>query len=201
MLEQLFGSRTRVKLLRLFLSEPEKLYFVREITRMIDERINSVRRELKNLEDMGLVLSHDKDQKRYYQANSDFILFPELRGLILKAQVILEDKLVSDIKALGNIQYMVLTGFFVGIQDNSTDILLVGKINRDKLTRLMDKFEKFFNRGINYTVMTTKEYKYRRDLTDRFLYDILENKNIVMIDKFSKVMKKDIEEKEVKEEK
>ncbi|MFA6525488.1 MAG: winged helix-turn-helix domain-containing protein [Patescibacteria group bacterium] len=201
MLEQLFGSRTRVKLLRLFLSEPEKLYFVREITRMIDERINSVRRELKNLEDMGLVLSHDKDQKRYYQANSSFILFPELRGLILKAQVILEDKLVSDIKALGNIQYMVLTGFFVGIQDNSTDILLVGKINRDKLTRLMDKFEKFFNRGINYTVMTTKEYKYRRDLTDRFLYDILENKNIVMIDKFSKVTKKDIEEKEIKEEK
>jgi DNA-binding transcriptional ArsR family regulator len=201
MLEQLFGSRTRVKLLRLFLSEPEKLYFVREITRMIDERINSVRRELKNLEDMGLVISQDKDQKRYYQANSSFILFPELRGLILKAQVILEDKLVSDIKALGNIQYMVLTGFFVGIQDNSTDILLVGKINREKLTRLMDKFEKFFNRGINYTVMTTKEYKYRRDLTDRFLYDILENKNIVMIDKLSKVQKKELAGKDVKENK
>ncbi|MFA6392375.1 MAG: winged helix-turn-helix domain-containing protein [Patescibacteria group bacterium] len=199
MLEQLFGSRTRVKLLRLFLTEPEKLFFVREITRTIDERINSVRRELKNLEDMGLVMSHDEDQKKFYQVNSNFILFPELRGLILKAQVILEDKLVSDIKALGNIQYMVLTGFFVGIQDNSTDILLVGKINRDKLTRLMDKFEKFFNRTINYTVMTTKEYKYRRDLTDRFLYDILENKNIVMIDKFSKFQKKDIEEQEIKE--
>jgi predicted transcriptional regulator len=199
MLEQLFGSRTRVKFLRLFLTEPEKLFFVREITRTIDERINSVRRELKNLEDMGLVMSHDEDQKKFYQVNSNFILFPELRGLILKAQVILEDKLVSDIKALGNIQYMVLTGFFVGIQDNSTDILLVGKINRDKLTRLMDKFEKFFNRTINYTVMTTKEYKYRRDLTDRFLYDILENKNIVMIDKFSKFQKKDIEEQEIKE--
>jgi len=199
MLEQLFGSRTRVKLLRLFLSEPDKSYFVREITRMIDERINSVRRELKNLEDMGLLISQNRDQKKFYQANSNFILFPELKGLILKAQVILEDKLVSDIKALGNIQYMVLTGFFVGIQENSTDILLVGKINREKLTRLMNKFEKFFNRDINYTVMTTKEYKYRRDLTDRFLYDILENKNIVMIDKLSKVQKKDIEKIENKE--
>ena len=174
MLEQLFGSRTRVKLLRLFLSESDKSYFVREITRIIDERINSVRRELSNLEDMGLLVTYPKDQKKYYQANSNFILFPELKGLILKAQVILEDKLVSDIKALGNIQYMALTGFFVGLQGNSTDILLVGKINRDKLTKLMTNFEKFFNRGINYTVMTTKEYKYRRDLTDRFLYDILE---------------------------
>ncbi|MBU2229551.1 hypothetical protein KJ810_04045, partial [Patescibacteria group bacterium] len=64
---------------------------------------------------------------------------------------------------------------------------------------LMNKFEKFFNRDINYTMMTTKEYKYRRDLTDRFLYDILENKNIVMIDKFSEIQKKDIEEKENKE--
>lgn len=192
MLEQLFGSRTRVKLLRLFLSNPGRHYFVREITRKVEERINSVRRELKNLEDMGLITSLDKNQKKYYQANDNFILFPELKSLILKAQVILEEKLVSDIKSLGNIQYMVLTGFFVGMKDLSTDILIVGKINRKKLHRLMKKFERVFNHAINYTMMTITEFKYRRDLTDRFLYDILENKKIVMIDKFSKVQKREL---------
>lgn len=192
MLEQLFGSRTRVKLLRLFLANPESHYYVREITRKIEERINSVRRELKNLEELGLIVFLDKNQKKYYQANDNFILFQELKSLILKAQVILEEQLVSDIKSLGNIQYMVLTGFFVGLKDVSTDILIVGKINRKKLNRLMKKFERFFNHEINYTMMTSKEFKYRRDLTDRFLYDILENKKIVMIDKFSKLQKRDI---------
>jgi len=192
MLEQLFGSRTRVKLLRLFLANPGKLYFVREITRKVEERINSVRRELKNLSDLELVVSHDKDQKKYYKANENFILYPELKSLILKSQVILEKKLVSDIGALGNIQYMVLTGFFMGMKDQTTDILVVGKVNRRKLDLLVKRFEKFFNHEINYTAMTAKEFKYRRDLTDRFLYDILENKKIVMIDKFTETKKKEI---------
>lgn len=192
MLEQLFGSRTRVKLLRLFLSNPDKHYYVREITRKVEERINSVRRELKNLEEMGLVFSEDKNQKKYYKANDNFILYPELKSLVLKAQVILEKKMVMDIESLGNIQFMVLTGFFVGIKDHLTDILIVGKVNRRKAQHLVKKFEKVFNHDINFTIMTTKEFKYRKDLTDRFLYDILENKNIVMIDRLSKIGKKDL---------
>lgn len=192
MLEQLFGSRTRIKLLRLFLANPDKLFFVREITRKIEERINSVRRELKNLEEMGLIIFRNKNQKKYYQVNDSFILYPELKSLILKAQVILEEKFVTDIKSMGNIQYMVLTGLFVGMKDRQTDILIVGKINRRKLNRLIKKFEHVFNTEINYTVMTAKEYKYRRDLTDRFLYDVLENKKIVMIDKLGKYLKKEI---------
>ncbi|PIY97254.1 MAG: hypothetical protein COY66_00445 [Candidatus Kerfeldbacteria bacterium CG_4_10_14_0_8_um_filter_42_10] len=189
MLEQLFGSRTRVKLLRLFLANPDKIYFVREITRKVEERINSVRRELKNLEELGLILFEDKNQKKYYRVNDQFILYPELKSLILKAQVILEERLVSDIESLGNIQYMVLTGFFVGIKNHLTDLLIVGKINKRKIQRMIKKFEKTFNHEINFTIMTTKEFKYRKDLTDRFLYDILENKKIVMIDKLSKNFK------------
>ena len=83
MLEQLFGSRTRIKLLRLFLGNPEREYFVRELTRLIDERINSVRRELANLESIGLVKSLSKDKKRFYQVNDKSPVFEEMRALIL----------------------------------------------------------------------------------------------------------------------
>lgn len=55
MFEQLFGSKTRVKLLSLFYNNPERPFYVREITRKIDEQINSVRRELQNLLNIGIV--------------------------------------------------------------------------------------------------------------------------------------------------
>lgn len=182
MLDQLFGSRTRVKLLSLFLTNPETDYFVRELTRKVNERINSVRRELENLESLGAVTAYQNGQKKFYRANTNFVLFPELKNLILKSQMTLERNLAHSIKAVGQISYLVLTGIFTGVPDAQTDMLIVGKVNRTKLTRLIDRFHKDFDKKIRYTVMTRKEFDYRNSLTDKFLYQILENPKIVVSD-------------------
>ena len=55
-LEQMFGSKTRARLIGLFLQYPKEAFFVRELTRRIDAQLNSVRRELKNLVEMGIIL-------------------------------------------------------------------------------------------------------------------------------------------------
>ena len=68
--EKLFGSKTRAKLLRLFFENPEKSFYVREMTRVIDEQINSVRRELLNLEGIGIIKNETFDNKIYYSANT-----------------------------------------------------------------------------------------------------------------------------------
>lgn len=185
MLEKLFGSRTRVKLLRLLFLNPEKQFFVREITRTIGERINSVRRELKNLEELNLIFQEEKNRKKYYRVNIESILYPELRALVLKTQVSVEKRLIKNIEELGNVKYMVLTGVFTGVQGVPTDMLIVGTVNRAKLDHLIQKFESDLNAPVNYTVMTMKEYMLRRDITDKFLYDILENKKIVAIDRLN----------------
>jgi len=187
MLEQLFGSRTRVKLLRLFLTNPKISYFVRELTRKINERINSVRRELDNIERIGLISSQDIGQKKYYKVDVNHILYSELKSLLLKSQITLERNLARDLKNMGQVSYLALTGSFVGIKDVPTDILIVGKVNRLKLRRLISKFKKDFDHQIKYTIMSKKEFDFRNNMTDRFLYNILENKRIVIIDKiFSK---------------
>ena len=67
--EKLFGSKTRAKLLNLFFENPEKSFYVREMTRVIDEQINSVRRELLNLESIGVIKNETFDNKVYYSAN------------------------------------------------------------------------------------------------------------------------------------
>lgn len=187
MLEHLFGSRTRVKLLRIFLSNQDRAFFVRELTRKIKERINSVRRELTNLEKIGIIIKKNEKRKVFYQVNKEHILYQELRALILKAEVGLERSLARTIKSIGNVRLMVLTGMFTGMKEETqTDILIVGTINRKKLNSLMKRFQEDFGRQINYTVMTSKEYKYRKDLTDRFLFNILENNKVVLVDKINK---------------
>ncbi len=186
MLEQLFGSRTRVKLLRVFLTNPGKSYFVRELTRKIGERINSVRRELDHLAGIELVVGEVKDQKKYYRINEHHILYPELKSLIIKSQLTLEKDLARNLRSIGQISLLVLTGIFTGVADVRTDLLIVGKVNRAKLKRLMNQFKKNFDHSIRYTVMSKKEYEYRNSLTDRFVFDILENKKVTVIDKLNK---------------
>jgi hypothetical protein len=72
MIEQLFGSKTRVKLLQLFYQNPNRSFYVREITRKIDEQINSVRRELANLLSIGIITSDNSNNKLYYEVSQDF---------------------------------------------------------------------------------------------------------------------------------
>jgi len=63
MLQKLFRSRTRVKLLTLFMMNPGREMYVREIARSTEENINAIRRELANLEEMGLLKSKRRKSK------------------------------------------------------------------------------------------------------------------------------------------
>ncbi|OGY54297.1 MAG: hypothetical protein A2912_04645 [Candidatus Buchananbacteria bacterium RIFCSPLOWO2_01_FULL_40_23b] len=202
MLEQLFGSTTRVKLLRLFLNNPSQPFYLRELARKIKTQLNSIRREIDNLEKIGIVKSvqlaastptakvkHQpkikKSNKKYFLVDSDFILFPELKALLLKAQLLLERSFVSKIEKMSAVKLFILTGAFVGIEGFATDMLVVGMVNRKKLAGIVKDFEKELNHSINYTSMTVSEFRYRQDITDRFLYDILEGRKIIIIDKIS----------------
>jgi len=199
MLEQLFGSKTRVRLLRLFLNNHKGAYFVRELTRKIGSQINAVRNELDNLVAMGLVIAvadsqggeasaaagrkkRNPSQKKFYRLNTDALLYPELKALFLKSRVLLEKDFVKKLTGSGSVSYLALMGVFVGPDPAPTDLFIVGRVNREKLTGLIKDFEQEIGHEVNYTVMTPQEYKYRRDVTDRFLYSILESKKIVVVD-------------------
>ncbi|MBI4239854.1 hypothetical protein HY620_02620 [Candidatus Uhrbacteria bacterium] len=211
MLEQLFGSKTRTKLLRLFLLNPDEAFFIRELTRKIDTQINSVRRELQNLyecdilevvqvqpsgeaiaEPREVTLTKPESRKdslvatqarKFFRMNKNFVLFNELKLLFLKSPLLFQNELIRELKNIGTIDFAALTGFFVDREDISVDLLIVGEAPKTKLLKLINAFEKEFEREINYTTMTTEEFLYRKSLTDRFLFQILEGKKIVIINK------------------
>ncbi len=192
MLENIFGSRTRFKLLKLFLTHPGEYFFVRELTRRTEEKLNSIRRELANLEDIGLIKAEDKikldpqkdtkEKRKYYTVNLDFVLYEEFKNLILKSRLLLEKTLAKEIKNLGKVKFLVLSGIFVDDKNSKTDLLIVGSIDRQKLDALVKKLEKNFEQDIRYTIMPTTEFNYRNQVTDKFLFEILEGRNIIVID-------------------
>lgn len=192
MLEHLFGSTTRLKLLRLFFNNPERSYFVRELSRVIDTQLNAVRRELANLEEFGVVkqvaFGEAKEEEvgtersKYYQLNNQFFLNEELSALLTKTQLLEERNFIDLIKKrCGNIKTMILTGFFTQA-DVGTDMLLVGEVKPVPLAKAIRDFEKFLNRPIRYTVMDEKEFLERREIGDKFLYSIFESKHVLGTD-------------------
>ena len=183
MLEQLFGSRTRDKLLKLFLESPDQQFFVREITREINERIHSVRRELENLTNLGLLTSKQVDQKRFYKVNKEFVLFEELTALIKKSKSLVERVISERVKKLDGLRYLALTGQFVDDENMPTDVLLVGKISKEALLKFIKDLEKIYQTEIRYTHLTSREFNLHREVTDKFLYSILNGKKVVLVNK------------------
>jgi hypothetical protein len=154
MLEHIFGSKVRVKLLKLFLSqEDDKDYYVRELSRVLGTHLNSIRRELDNLEKVGLVGSIEKDKKKYYSVNHDFILLPELKALLLKSHELNEQKLISNIEKTGSIDLLVLSGLFIGKSDSSVDIFIVGKVQKPKIEKLLKLHFNESGKDLKYTIM------------------------------------------------
>ena len=192
-LEQLFGSKTRARLIALFLQYPSESFFVREITRKIDAQLNSVRRELKNLIEIGVVMEIPSDSKKksktlaenkkYYQADKQSLLFEDLRSLFQKIQILLKNNFVQEIDSKGKIEHFSFTGRFIDKEDVPTDILIVGDIKQKALEKMIVGFEKEVGHEVNFTLMPKEEFLYRRQVADRFLSAIIESEKIVMIDR------------------
>jgi hypothetical protein len=208
-IEQLFGSKTRVKLLQLFYSNPNRAFYVREITRKIDEQINSVRRELSNLLSIGIITSDATQNRLYYEVNQDYQYYKPL-GMIfggLKAEAAApaktakkdkksaeaepvpatpappaaEHSLAKDFRGLGRVDLALLTGQFTRDDVAGIDVLVVGNVNATKVDKFMADLEKAENKELRYTVLPLENYQYRLQINDRFITNVLQAKKQVII--------------------
>ncbi|HVA11520.1 MAG TPA: transcriptional regulator [Candidatus Dormibacteraeota bacterium] len=194
MIEQLFGSKTRVKLLRLFYSNPNRSFYVREITRKIDEQINSVRRELSNLLSIGIITSDNTNNKLYYEVNQKYKYYEPLHQIFGGGVRKIASKkdgapsseqqseAESDLKAVGHIDLAVYTGQFTRDETAGIDFLVVGDVNPNALQKYVDALEARENKTIRYTTMSLPDFLYRQQIRDRFATAIAQSKKQVLVD-------------------
>ena len=190
----LFGSKTRVKLLNLFFNSPDQKFYVREISRTIDEQVNSVRRELTNLESVGVVKNSTEDRKIYYQANQRFKYYLPLRVIFAGVKIgdgISVDKKTSDIdkwqSELSDIQkeveLLVLFGVLADDPKSNIDMLLVGDNYEHKLSEWASNIENKEGRELNYMILSMEDFYYRYTTQDTFIKGLFESNHKVIFDK------------------
>lgn len=187
-IEKLFGSKTRAKLLELFFSNVSKSYYVREITRVIEEQINSVRRELINLEGIGIVKSETYDNKVYYSANMKNPyahafqeIFaprkPAVSGNSVVAvdvqRIVRRNNWEDNIRPVQKyLKALIVTNRLPG--QEGIDMLIIGDDQTKKLTRWAEVVEKRQGRPMNYAIMSRDDFIYRKSVRDKFILEVLE---------------------------
>ncbi len=192
MIEQLFGSKTRVKLLRLFYSNPNRSFYVREITRKIDEQINSVRRELSNLLSIGIIVSENTNNRLYYEVNQKFEYYKPLQEIFgggvkkpaAKQAKTADSEATADagLKSVGHIDLALYTGQFTRDESAGVDLLVVGDVNRNALQKYVDELETQEGKKLRYAVMKLPEFQYRQAIKDRFAVGIENAKKQILVD-------------------
>lgn len=183
MLEDIIVSKVRVKLLRIFFSNPAELYHVRGLVRLLDEEINAVRRELLNLENCGILKKESRGNRLYYWLNSNYQLYNELFAIIAK-ETGLGELIIKNKNRIGKITYCVFSGKFIKKtqrKNDEVDVLIVGDVVMAELSGLIKAEEEKIGKEINYTIMTDEEYDFRKKRRDPFLLGILSKSRVMIL--------------------
>ncbi len=175
MLRHLFVSKVRVKLLQVFFSQPDKPCYGRQLSRRLGEQINAIRRELENLQEIGLLKSEKRGNRIYFYLNKDFIHYEALLLLVLKTTD-LGQAIIKNQSRLGKIKWVFFSKNFaqhLPVDKEEIDIFFVGEVIMPELSALVAQEEKKREREINYSVMDEAEFRFRYSGKDPFLTSLL----------------------------
>lgn len=182
-LHDLVVSKVRVKVIEAFFQQPDEMLYVRELTRMINEEINAVRRELDRLMECGLIKSEQRGNRLYYSLNKRYLFFQELQQIVAKSTG-LGRKLRRLRRKLGTIDYAMFSGRFIrGLKPvrDEVDILIIGDVVLSELEALMKEEQARIGRELNYAVFSLEEFEFRKARRDPFVMEILYDSRVMVI--------------------
>jgi predicted nucleotidyltransferase len=183
MLHRLFTSGTRVKLLTLFLLDPDQERYPREMERETGENINAVRRELRNLEELGLLSSTSRGKQRFYAVNRSFPLYPDLAGLVLKTEG-LTSVIRERLEDLGGISYAFLYGPSAreeGAWTGDLNLFVVGDVDPGCFPQVVREFRERLGREVRTLLLTPGEFRDRLGKGDPLIRSLMEGPKAVII--------------------
>jgi len=183
-LEQLFDSPIKVRLLKLFLRNKDKSFSLQEIVKRTKSNLSICKRHIKKLESIKFINTRIKHNKKDYSINESFDFYNELKTLVLKSSPASKEKILKKLKGLGRVNLAVLSGIFVDSENSRMDILIVGdNIKKKKMSNFLRDLEADVGKEIDYVLLSTEDFKYRYDMFDRFIRDVLEKSHEKLINK------------------
>jgi hypothetical protein len=186
MLEEIINSKSDSAILSFFLVAPERSFSALEVSKRLKQPYLRTTHILNKLSQHGQLRSFSKKSKKYYLINTKYKLLPEIKTFLLKNGPRYSDELFGAIKGLGDIKAAFLSGIFTGYANLPVDVLLVGRINLQKLDLFLKSAQKMMGQDLNYSIMTPAEFIQRRDTFDKFIRDIFDYRHLVVVDELKK---------------
>jgi len=192
MLKALITSKVKRKLLALFFANPEDEFYIRQLSRKLDEETNAIRRELLMLENAGILISRAEGNLKLYKVNRNSPVFNELKGIILKTEG-LGTILRQELKDKGILFAFIYGSYAEGRERKGSDIdlMVIGDVPVDKFNRIISELERKIGRDINYLIYPEKEFI--KKLSSGFIRDVVNGKKIMIIgeeDEFKRFIKR-----------
>ncbi len=183
-LETLFGSKARVRIMRFFLLNPELVLPSREVAQKVLLPAASVRKELAVMERIGFVKSRKRGGIKTYMANLDFPFRGELTALFARETVAPECRSLKRLSSIGDVHLALIGGIFLNYTKARADLFIVANdVSRTRLNKVIKALEAEVGKEIRYVVLSTEELKYRINMTDRFLRDFFTSPHNEVINK------------------
>ena len=187
-LEVLFGSKARARMMRFFILNPEKEYTFSEIAKKNLLKSSEARRELNVFKKAKFIKGRKRKGKKSYYMNSEFPFYKEIEKLIVRSDIFPRCNSLTKIKKIGNVKLAITTGVFLNYKKSDVDMLLVvDNLSKAKLKNLIANLEAEVGKELRYTVISNEELTYRLNMLDRFLLDIFKNPHEIIINKATKI--------------
>lgn len=187
-LVKLFGSRSRVKLLEKLVIEDtvskqgSNGFFIRELCRDTDEQINAVRRELMNLEALGILKSYENNKKKYYAMNHSCPLYHEIKEMFLKSYNALTP-VKEFFKGRKNLDLVTISEMVLDFRNETTtnivDIFVIGDLDKTEFNEFLEK--SFFGKKVKYAIMSLEDFTNRLEYNDKLVLSILSQRGNIFL--------------------
>lgn len=185
-LEKIFGGAARVKLMRLFLFNPNSSFTADEASQRIKADISRVRRELNFLVKVGLIKKRTTATKGVWYLNERFPYLAEFQRLLLQTSLITPQTILKKLSKIGRLKLVILSGLFKEQWESRLDMLVVvdnGK--KSTIESVMTTIEAEVGKEIQYAVLDTNDFKYRLGVGDRLVRDVLDYPHEVALDRLT----------------
>ncbi len=189
-LESLFGSKSRSRMLRFFVLNPGKEVTMKDLKEKMGVDGRRIRADINVLARIEFVTEVTRKGIKYYMLNESFPYYVELRNLFIKANTYPQCKELDKINSIGRIKLVLISGIFLNYDKSRLDILIVcDDMSRTKLVKAIEAIESEIGREVRYMAMSSEELMYRLDMMDRFLIEVLGAPHDIVVNNIPKLQK------------
>ena len=189
-MEMFFGCRSRWRIIKFFILNERVFLSAKEINQKNKLGAKESTAVLSQLIKAKFLLIKNLNKQKVFYLNPKFPFYAELKNLVIRSNVHPQCESLMKIEKLGDVKWAVISGAFINNQKSKTDLLVVGDlISKAKFKHLLDDLEAEIGREINYSLMTFQEFKYRVNMFDKFILEIVEDPHEIVVNKVPNLIK------------